>query len=74
MRKTKPWLTDWKHSIYILVFEKDVKECSNYRTIAIIFHAGKAMLVVIQQRLLPSMEQEMPDVQAGSEKGEVQEI
>ena len=47
----------------------DAKECSNHRTIALISQAGKMMLKVLQQRLLPYMEQEMPDVQAGFWKG-----
>lgn len=54
------------------VFKKgDATECSNYRTIAQIFHASKTMLKVMQERLLPYMEQEMLNVQAGFRKGRV---
>ena len=43
----------------------NVKECSNYRTIALISHASKVMLKVLQARLQQYMNQELPDVQAG---------
>ena len=45
------------------------KECSNYHTIAFISHTNKVMLKILQPRLQQYMNQELPDVQAGSRKG-----
>ena len=45
------------------------KECSNYRTIALISHASKAMLKILQDRLQQYVNHELPDVQAGFQKG-----
>ena len=40
--KTQQWLEDWKRSVFILIPEKgNAKECSNYRTIALISHVSK---------------------------------
>ena len=47
----------------------NAKECSNYRTIAIISHAGRVMLKILQARLQQHMNQEIPDVQTGFRKG-----
>ena len=47
----------------------NVKVCSNYHTIALISHASKAMLKILQARLQQYMNQELPDVQAGFRKG-----
>ena len=46
-----------------------LKECSNYRTIALISHAGKVMLKILQARLQQYMNRELPDVQADFRKG-----
>ena len=45
------------------------KECSNYRTIALISHASKVMLKILQARLQQYVNSELPDVQAGFRKG-----
>ena len=45
------------------------KECSNYRTIALISHASKVMLKILQARLQQYVKRELPDVQAGFIKG-----
>ena len=45
------------------------KECSNYRTIALISHASKVMLKILQARLQQYANHELPDVQAGFRKG-----
>ena len=50
------------------------KECSNYRTIALISHASKVMLKILQARLKQYVNWELPDVQAGLEKAEEPEI
>ena len=50
-------------------FHSNPKECSNYRTIALISHARKVMLKILQARLQQYMNHELPDVQAGFRKG-----
>ena len=68
--KTQEWPQDWKKSIFIPIPKKgNAKECSNYRTIALISHASKVMLKILQARLQQYMYQEIPDVQAGFRKG-----
>ena len=50
--KTQQWPQDWKRSVLIPIPKKDnAKECSNYRTIAVISHASKVMLKIVQVRL-----------------------
>ena len=49
--------------------ERQCKECSNYRTIALISNASKVMLKILQARLQQYMNCELPDVQAGFRKG-----
>ena len=50
--KTQQWPQDWKRSIFILILKKgNPKECSNYHTIALISHASKVMLKVLQAML-----------------------
>ena len=50
--KTQQWPQDWKRSVFIPISKKgNGKECSNYRTIALISHAGKVMLKILQARL-----------------------
>ena len=49
--KTQQWPQDWKRSVFIAVPKKgNAKECSNYRTIALISHASKVMLNILQAR------------------------
>ena len=67
--KTQQWPQDWKRSVFIPIPKKgNVKECSNYRTIALISHTCKVMLKILQARLQP-LNQELPNVQAGFRKG-----
>ena len=64
--KTQQWPQDWKRSVFIPTQKKgNAKECSNYRTIALISHAGKVMLKILQARLQQYVNCELPDVQAG---------
>ena len=50
--KTQQWPHDWKKSVFIPIPKKgNAKECSNYRTIALISHASKVMLKILQARL-----------------------
>ena len=68
--KTQQWPQDWKRSIFIPVPKKgNARECSNYRTIALISHASKVMLKIPQARLQQYVIQELPDVNAGSRRG-----
>ena len=47
--KTQQWPRDWKRSVFIPIPKKgNAKECSNYRTIALISHASKVMLKILQ--------------------------
>ena len=67
--KTQHWPQDWKRSVFIPIPNKgDAKECSNYCTIALISHASKVMLKILQARLQQYMNHELPDVQAGFRK------
>ena len=52
----------------------NAKECSNYHRIALISHASKVMLKILQAGLQKYMNHELPDVQVGLEKAEEQEI
>ena len=68
--KTQQWPQDWKRSVFIPISKKgNVKECSNYHTIALISHASKVMLKILQARLQQYVNRELPDVQAGFRKG-----
>ena len=68
--KTQQWPQDWKMSVFIPLPKKgNAKECSNYRIIALISHASKVMLKILQARLQQYMNCELPDVQAGFRKG-----
>ena len=62
--------TGLEKSIFIPILKKgNAKECSNYRTIALISHASKVMLKMLQARLQQYVNRELPDVQAGFRKG-----
>ena len=68
--KTQQWPQDWKRSVFIPIPKKaNAKESSNYHTIALISHASKVMLKILQARLRQCMSCELPDVQAGFRKG-----
>ena len=68
--KIQQWPQDWKGSVFIPVTKKgNAKEGSNYRTIAVISHASKVMVKILQARLQKYMNCELPDVQAGFKKG-----
>ena len=50
--KTQQWPQDWKRSVFIPIPKKgNAKECSNYRTVALISHASKVMLKILQAKL-----------------------
>ena len=67
--KTQQWPQDWKRSVFTPIPKKgNAKECSNYHTIALISHASKVMLKILQARLQQYMNYELPDGQAGFRK------
>ena len=57
-----------------VTFHSNPKECSNYHTIALISHASKVMLKILQARLQQYVNRELPDVQASFTKGKGTEI
>ena len=68
--KTQQWSQDWKMSVFLPITKKgNAKECSNYHTIALISHASKVMLKILQARFQQYVNDELPDVQAGFRKG-----
>ena len=70
MWKTQQWPQDWKRSVFIPIPKNgNAKECSNYRTIALISHASKVMLKILQAKFQQYMNCKLPDVQAGFRKG-----
>ena len=63
--KTQQWPENWKRSAFIPIPKKgNAKECSNYRPVALISHASKVMLKILQARLQQCMNHELPGVQA----------
>ena len=67
---TQQWPQDWKRSVFIPIPKKgNAKECSNDRITALISHASKVMLKILQARLQQYVNRELPDVQAGFRKG-----
>jgi len=68
--KAQQWPWDWKRSVFIPIPKKgNAKECSNYCTIALISHASKVMLKILQARLQKYVNPEIPNVQYGFRKG-----
>ena len=64
------WPQEWKRSVFIPIPKKsNVRECSSYCTIALISHASKVMLKILQARLQQFVNREPPDVQTGFRKG-----
>ena len=68
--KTQQWPQGWNRSVFIPIPKKgNAKECSNYHTIALISHASKVMLKILQASLQQYVNPELPDVQTGFRKG-----
>ena len=62
--------TDWKRSVFIPIPKKgNLKECSNYCTVALISDTSKVIVKILQVRLQQYMNRELPDVGAGFRKG-----
>ena len=69
------WPQDWKRSVFIPIPKKDnAKKCSSYHTIALISHARKVTLKILQARLQQYAKQELPDFKLDLEKAEEPEI
>ena len=72
---TQQWPQDWKRSVFIPICKKgNAKECSNYHAIALISHASKGMLKILQARLQQYVNCKLPDVQGGFRKRRKPEI
>ena len=70
--KTQQWPQDWKRSVFIPITKKgNAEECSNYCTTALISHANKVMLKILQARLQQCMNCELPDIQEKAEEPEI---
>ena len=70
MSNADKWPQDWKRSVFIPIPNKDnAKEYSNYHTIALISHASKVMLKILQARIQQYMKCDLLDIQAGFRKG-----
>ena len=68
--KTQQWPQDWKRSVFFPIPNKgNSKECSNSCIIALISHASKVTVKILQARLQQYVNCELPDVQAGFRKG-----
>ena len=68
--KIQQWPQDWKKSVFIPIPKKgNAKERSNYHTVALISHASKVMLKILQARLQQYVNCELPNVQTGFRKG-----
>ena len=64
--KNSAFVWDWKRSVFIPIPKKgNAKECSNYCTIALLSHASKVMLKILQAMLRQYMSHKIPDAQAG---------
>ena len=73
--KTQQWPQDWKRSVFIPIPKKgNAKEFSNNCTTALISHASKVMLKILQVGLQQYVNHEFPDVQDGFRKAEETEI
>ena len=66
---TTIWPKDWKLQEFVVLYKSgDIKECNNYRTIALLSHASKILLIIILNRMKSKVEQELSDCQAGYRK------
>ena len=73
--KTQQWLQDWKRSVFTSISKKDnAKECSNYHTIALMSHASKVMLKILQASLQQCVTKNFQMYKLDLEKAEEPEI
>ena len=68
--RSQEWPVDWKRSVYVPLPKKgDIRECANNRTIALISHASRILLKIIQKRMGVYLESEVAQEQAGFRRG-----
>ena len=68
--ETQQWPEDWERSVFIPIPKKgNARECSNYRTIALISHASQVMLKILQARCQQYVKHQLPEVQIEFRKG-----
>ena len=68
--KTQQWPQDWKRTVFIPIPEKDnAPKCSDYQKVALISHASKVVLKILQASLQQYVKSELPHIQAGFRKG-----
>ena len=73
--KTQQWSQDWKRSVFIPILKKgNAKEHSNYCTVALMSHASKIMLKILQARLQQCVNRELLDVQTGCTVGNIKTV
>ena len=73
--KTQEWPQDWKRSVFIPIPRKgNAKECSNYRTVALISHASKVMIKILQASLQQYVNMNFQIFKLDLEKAEEPEI
>ena len=72
--KTQRWPQDWKRSVFIKIAKSNAKKCSNYCTTALISHASKVMLKILQARLQQYVNRELQMFKLDLEKAEEPEI
>ena len=73
--KTQQWPQDWKRAVFIPISKKgNAKECSNYHTIALISHARKVMLKILQARLQQYVNRDLSVIKLVLEKAKEPEI
>ena len=66
------WPEDWCNSVFVpLPKTGNLKQCTNYRTIALVSHASKIMLRIIWERMRKKTDVEISEEQAGFRKGRV---
>ena len=75
LENTQQWPQDWKRSVFISIPKKgSAKECSNYHTIALISHASKVTLKILQARFHSASTENFQMYKLDSEKAEEPEI
>ena len=68
--KTQRLPQNWKRSVFLPISKKgNTKECSNYSKISLISHASQTMLIILQARLQPYVNRDLPGVQTGFRRG-----
>jgi hypothetical protein len=68
--RTKRWPEEWSKAVFIFLPKSgDLRDCKNYRTISLLCHASKILLIIIHNRIKQQSERELPDEQTGFRQG-----